>query len=772
MTMKDFRKRLDRLRECIAALEPLLNAAEGYPAKTATIDWQVAKFFEEFITWELDHPEAVTEALIHNEICPGKLGGKPVKDAAAIRERISDERFAFHIDHELTGAMALLARAKAALAGDRDWPAGRELDWSRLAYEEGYFRIDGRPAFTGGFNFFGKSGQDNDAFMQTMQRLGIGVVSSGAAIPMLLKADGSVDAEQIGKIVESIRERGRGGFKVNFGFGWPKNAQVLDPLWPGITEHDGNFFGLDIDHPGMKEMILRVMPELMPALMALDEIVTWDMANEPFFEIKDWGPHALTKYRAWLAGRYMTIERLNDAWESSYSDFAAVPHPNEVPRSACSAGEWHDRVTFNSTRVASFFELVSGEIRRYIPDALIHLKGQDNNSLGPMPNAPADGIDREMLSRATRLQGVDTRPLPVTEPRMAAQSDDPVMSYDESPYGLHWLGQSFLYDYLTDLNPRQPVVDFEYHAFSINAIRVPDMSPDHARATLWLAHLHGLIGNWVWYWHRRSGGDPFPTHYLKLWFYGSISTQPLLAASYFRTMLELNTQAEAVEALVTQPERPVRLLVSKPSYNQDGAHIAALHRAYEGLCFHGLRVGFTTEQMLIDGGLPDDCRRIILPDVEFIDERALGVLEEARKKGVGLTLFGGRRPMHTPHGKPHAQDALAFLTDIPAIGTGTAQETSDRFRCVVSEFADELELRVNVAGADDSFGVMHRQAWVNGHLVLLLVNVSAGPLTVEVRDRDDSPVSGYDELAREPVDGAGTALPLLGVRLIRVPMTH
>lgn len=767
-TIAQFRQRLARLRDEIEAVEPEVVSVSGFVGQSAAIDLQVARFFEEFISWELDHPDVVTEALVHNETFPGYLGGSPVENAAEIVAREGEPRFNAHLERELSGAMALLARAKGSLAGDRDRPEGRELDWSRLVYEDGYFRIDGRPAFTAGFNFFGQGREDAYSFMQTMRGLGVGVVPSSVAIPAMLKADGRVDTERISKTVESIRHSGRMGFKVKMGFGWPKNAEVLEPLWPGITEQDGNFFGLDIDHPGMKEMILRVMPVLMPELAGLDEIVTWDMANEPFFEIKNWGPHALTKYRAWLTERYETINGLNDAWESSYADFGVIPHPNEIPRSECSAGEWHDRVTFNCARVASFFAMVSGEIRRYIPDAMVHLKGQDNNSLGPMPNSPADGIDREMLSRATQLQGVDTRPLPVTEPRMAAQSDDPVMSYDGAMYGLHWLGQSFLYDYLTDLDPRQPVVDFEYHAFSINAIRVADINPNHARATLWLAHLHGLIGNWVWYWHRRSARDPFPEHYLKLWLYGSISTQPLLAASYFHTMLELNTQAEAVEALVTRPERPIRLLVSKPSYNQNRAHIAALHRAYEGLCFHGLRVGFTTEQMLIDGGIPDDCRAIILPDVAYADERALKVLDVARTDGTQLIIFGSKKPAYTPQGRPHDPAALSFLDEVPVIGAGTAQEIAERFRSVVSVFTDGLPLRVNVAGTDDAFGVMHRQARVNGRLVLLLVNVSAGPVTVEVRNRDNVAVSGYDELAGEPVDGSTIAMSLLGVRLIKV----
>jgi len=141
--MAQFRERLIQLRDEIEAIEPNVEAARGFAGQSAYIDLQTAKFFEEYITWELDHPTAISGALIHNEIFPGKLGGKPVDDAAAISARISGERFAFHIDHELTGAMALLARAKSTSAGDFDGPGVPQPDWTRLVFEDGYFRIGG-----------------------------------------------------------------------------------------------------------------------------------------------------------------------------------------------------------------------------------------------------------------------------------------------------------------------------------------------------------------------------------------------------------------------------------------------------------------------------------------------------------------------------------------------------------------------------------------------------------------------------------------------------
>ncbi|MBT3274350.1 MAG: hypothetical protein HN368_14425, partial [Spirochaetales bacterium] len=545
-----------------------------------------------------------------------------------------------------------------------------------------------------------------------------------------------------------------------------------ESLWPGITKFYGNGVGFDIDHPGARELISKVFSQLIPALNETPAVLSWDMANEPFFSLDMWSPYSLKAYHRWLIDQYGDIESLNSIWETKYREFHDIPLPVENRRDHCSAGEWFDRVTFHNVRVASFFDYVQAEIRKYMPDAVIHLKGQDNSSLGPRPEAVTEGIDRELLTSTTTLQGTDTRPLPVTEPRMAAGGENQVsatgLNYDGALYGFHWLGQSFLYDYLTSLQPTQPMIDLEYHAFSINAIRIPDIPPIHARATLWLAHFHGMVSNSVWYWHRRYGPYPFPLEYFVMWLYGSISTQPALAAEYFHTLLGLNAFAEEVEALATFPDRPVRLLVSKPSYIQNQNHIDALHRVYEATCFHGLRIGFITEKMLVNEGMPADCRIVILPDAEFVSLQALQVLEQAALDGVQLVRFGECAAACDEHGIPHADEATAFLGNTPAIGYMTALELSGEFERILSPLTAALPVRLSVVNGTGAFGVMHRQVKFKGYRIMLLVNVSSAPLKVRLHSKAGDAVDGYDMLNCEAVRGESVDLPYQGVRLAKM----
>lgn len=759
--------RLADLRERIDTTSRLLAEADGYPAKAGHIDVQVAEWFADSIEWELANPEITKDALMSDRIFHPDAADGP--DEAA-------RRYRQHIERELDGSLALLDRTAARLRENREWPEPREPDWSRMTFSDGFFRTGERPAFPAGFNmmlqglvdlskhpeYADESQQRLDAFHQEMREIGVGLVSHWMTIPGFLSPDGGIRQDLLRAQVEEIERLTAKGFKVSVLLDWGGDAALLEKRWPGITRYRGNGVGLDIDHPGSRELVREVGKEVFPVLGKLPGLVAWDMANEPFFDMDEWSPHGLRSYHLWLAERHGDIERLNRRWRTEYKSFAEIRSPKDRPREECSAGEWYDQVSFHNHRVTSFFGFVSGEIRRHAPATLVHMKSQDNSSLGPMPAAVAHGIDREGLTPFCQLQGLDTRPLPVTEPRMAASD------YDGSPYALHWLGQSFTFDFLTSLPPRSPVIDLEYHAFSINAIRVPDLPTDHDRVALWLAHLHGMVGNMSWYWHRRWGPNPFPAEHFKWWFRDSLSTQPLAAAGYFQTMLELNAVAPEVERLATAPDRPLRLLVSMPSYINDQAHIDALHRVYEGSCFHGVPVGFVTGDMLARDGAPGDCRVLVIPDVDRLSAESLAALEAAGRKGVRLMSYGKRRPLLDPYGIPHPDKATHFLKQVPEIAAGSAEELSQRMIETLAPLAKERPLQVQRTDTPGAFGVMHRAVETGDGTLVLLVNVLDRPLSVRLIDKEGAAPRGDDLINGETVDGAKIDLPVRGVCLVRV----
>jgi len=773
-----FDQRLCKLRRKIDTVTTLLQQAEGLAKTAGLIDLQIAKYFADYIAWELAHPDIMKDALAANDCYAGQ------EKLTAVQR---NQRYHDHIDRELTGAMTLLDNARLRLVKYPHKPGPEPIRWSNMVYKDGNFRVDGRVVFPGGFTLLGWNlidhnrypqwtAADEEAasrdFLSQMRDMNVGIITTSIPVTGLITAQNTIDHEKIHQLVEKIKKYEATGFKVNIMLNWGGNKITLEKLWPGITKHASNGVTLDIDHPGTRELIKQVMAQLIPAIKNQTSVLSWDLANEPFFDMNGWTVHTMHTYHAWLTKRHGSIASLNKAWHTNYETFEQIPQPKNKPRQNCSVGEWYDRVTFHNHRVASFFAFIATEIRRYDPDAVIHIKIQDNNSLGPKPWSVTDGIDREMITPAVDLHGVDTRPLPVTEPRMAVSvdqdADNAILNYDGSLYSFHWLGQSFLYDYLTSLKPYRPIVDFEYHAFSINPIRVPDIGPGHARATLWMAHLHGLIGNMAWYWHRRYGPNPFPADYFKSWFYASLSTQPIVAAEYFQTMMQLNMFADEITALAHPSTRPVRLFVSMPSYIQNQRHIDALHRAYEAVCFYGLPIGFITGDMLVSHGIPDNTKLIIIPDVQYINARALDVLRQAKRTGIKLIRLGRYSITHNEYGFPYPDESIAFLKDIPVLDYASAPDLHRQFGRFIRPLVHQLPITVQNKDGQSSFGIMSRYTNMDGRSILLLVNLSADAVDVQLINRQGKAVNGYDLLNMKKIKGDATHLPVKGVRLIEL----
>ena len=775
IVVDEFGPRLLALQQKIDTVTISLQQAEGLAKTAGQIDLQIANYFADYIGWELDHPSIMKDALAGNDFSSTQETLNPEQ---------RDQRYHSHIDRELTDAMELLNQSMIRLDQNSNGPGMDPIRWSDMVYKDGNFRVNGRVVFPAGFNMLGWDRVDRERypewtdeeeaasleFLPEMRDMGLGVIGTHMPVTGLITEQGTVDLSGINPLIEALKGYEEQGIKVDLMLSWGENGTTLEKHWPGITKHKSNGVAIDIDHPGTRELISKVMAEVIPVVSDQSALLSWDLANEPFFNMDGWTSHSMSSYRLWLGKRHGSIASLNTAWKTNYETFGNIPLPKDKPSQNCSVGEWYDRITFHNYRTASFFAFVASEIRRHDPDAVIHMKGQDNNSLGPKAMAVTDGINREMMTPSIDLHGLDTRPLPVTEPRMAVviepDKENTILNYDDSFYGFHWLGQSFLYDYLASLEPHRPVVDFEYHAFSINPIRVPDIGPGHASATLWLAHMHGLVGNMAWYWHRRYGPNPFPKEYFKWWFYASLSTQPIVAAEYFQTMLRMNMFADEITALANPPSKPIRLFVSNASYIQNQNHIAALHRAYEAACFHDLPVGFVTGDMLVNSGLPDDTEVLIIPDAQYVGAQELTALRQAKNAGVQLLSVGQIRITHDEYGVTHTEESLAFLNDIPVLDYASAPDLARQFGKVTQPLADRLPITVKGSDGQSAFGVMRRYTNLNGRSILLLVNLSVDAMDVRLINKQGKAVNGYDLLNVEEVQGETTHMSVKGVRLI------
>ncbi|MBQ8894290.1 MAG: beta-galactosidase [Clostridia bacterium] len=91
----------------------------------------------------------------------------------------------------------------------------------------------------------------------------------------------------------------------------------------GHKQLDYNSFGvLNYFHPEVNEQICRIFEQAAKAYRESSALIGYDVFNETAFNSYD--QYTMEKFRQWLKKKYQTIERLNDAWERSYTDFSQV----------------------------------------------------------------------------------------------------------------------------------------------------------------------------------------------------------------------------------------------------------------------------------------------------------------------------------------------------------------------------------------------------------------------------------------------------------------
>jgi hypothetical protein len=295
-----------------------------------------------------------------------------------------------------------------------------------------------------------------------------------------------------------------------------------------------------------------------------------------------------------------------------------------------------------------------------------------------------------------------------------------------------------------------PVFNSENHLIPDRETR--PVPPEHVRATLWQAAVHGQSATTIWVWERTY--DP------KSDIAGSILHRPACVEAAGATCLDLNRLAPEVTALQRIEPRAVILhaggaLISEGAPFSDCA--AKLHCA---LSFTGLKVGFVTERGL-ERGAPPKAPLLFIPDVHRLPEGAFRALASYRGKlvlvGEGPLLdldeYGGPRreridgeKLPYTHGKTGWRDLWEEIAmKLPAWGV-------------------RPEVEVRGPGGEAVWGVEWLEAGTPDRLAVNLCNFRS--TAVEIRlGRGGKPVAG-----RDLIDGgsSGPAIRLapLEIRLV------
>jgi hypothetical protein len=107
----------------------------------------------------------------------------------------------------------------------------------------------------------------------------------------------------------------------------------------------------------------------------------------------DWGPQAITEFRAWLKEEYGTLAALNREWKTNFTEWAqVVPYTTEDAKRTANFAPWADHRTFMELTFARAYQTARDAAREGDPDAHIAVSGtQATNAY--------DGADWSRLDR-------------------------------------------------------------------------------------------------------------------------------------------------------------------------------------------------------------------------------------------------------------------------------------------------------------------------------------------------------------------------------------
>lgn len=93
-----------------------------------------------------------------------------------------------------------------------------------------------------------------------------------------------------------------------------------------IMRHQLCYGYVNYFHPEVDEIICDHYKKTAEAYKDFDALLAYDVFNETMFESYD--KYTMAKFKEWLKNKYKTIDKLNQVWERTYSDFDGIEYTN------------------------------------------------------------------------------------------------------------------------------------------------------------------------------------------------------------------------------------------------------------------------------------------------------------------------------------------------------------------------------------------------------------------------------------------------------------
>ncbi|QBG46450.1 hypothetical protein EGM51_03205 [Verrucomicrobia bacterium S94] len=568
-------------RAKMAALSNLVTQAEGQGIDTLQerTTLRTAEIFLFYADWD----EANTNLNARIFELGGNFSDDPETWAAYMPE--------FERQDVITMLDSCTSNLTRLISGEISREPAPQVDWASVTHDGDQLTFNGRPVFLADYTW-----KPGDAWLTEYHGEQDGFYFDPNKIS---NASGVINQWTMNDLTN--KPSGTLGFIFLGNKAAPDWAE--EEYGPGFQMREDTYTGYDIDNPGAREMLSFLFDACVPYMSGKNfSELGYMLCNEPHFyttkekdsmDPDDWGwargpvsEYTMDKFRVWLQDRHATIGDLNALWGTAFADFDAVDLDIPIYEGLQGTPQWYDWVRFNQWRVTEWYKWVKSAIRANDPGAKVHLKIMPNLW---SENSRGHGIDMEALTELSEIIGND------------AGADHTnwwgKALWWEDTYAFDWREMCMSYDFYKSVSPDKITFNSEAHYLSTGSSRNLFLDPAYARATCWLAHLHGLNASQIWFWARQSDGSPRNGVNVGTGWWGSNNFQPRVVNEVALTMLDLNTFSEEVMAMQRQ-RKPIRIFYSETSAINKAEHMDDVFELYKELYFEGIPIGFVTENIL------------------------------------------------------------------------------------------------------------------------------------------------------------------------------
>ena len=491
-------------------------------------------------------------------------------------------------------------------------------------------------------------------------------------------------------------------------------------LYASVPETRGQFSGLRIDHPKVRNVLRRFLDNLLPVIRREPGLLSICLSNEPRYRAGGRDKYSRPAWITYLKSRHKTIAALNACYGTSHENFQQVPlPPPEKPAGARARRAHWDWVRFNQFHLAAFHRWMHEICKSHAPRVPTHAKVVPL-ILGEWGKGDITwGVDPELITEITDLAGNDCESVPTPG----------------GPYAHRWQMEQLYYDLLHSFGGK---VVFNSENHLIPGDRRPEQyPPDHTRAVLWQGGLHHQGATTIWVWE-----DGLAAPSLR----GGIYRRPANMYAAGQAMFDLNRLSVEVAALSNAPAR-VAMLYSVPCFYWQNAYYPTMKNIYAALSFLGQRVTFISERQLA-AGTRGDVDWIILPRATHVTDRTVEALGSHVARGGKVIAAGADFLSRDEHDRPRKRPPVFRSVTVLDV-RGDDRVVTNTLRPVLLAGGLPIVKLIDAGtGGRPAFGVEYRTVAHKGRTLVAMMNHMIHEQTVSLALQG----TAVDRVSESPVD--------------------